>query len=464
MNTEQRVSYAGQPTGETPEAALRAIQTDIQRAQAKDLAHARSVVNTAIQNNEIADDHLPEALDFMQRTAERMEQKRSELRDMAAKFDAVGNKPNPSINKAPAYIRGTGDSTSGIVSRFSLSRAVANVMDGKQHDGAEAEIIAEGRSQFAGAAGQVVVPDWAARELRNTYGTDASLSNVDAAVTGLQTLAPGGLKVALHGQPLAQQLGAQVIDGIGGQTIVLPWLGRTDATVVEESAESSSSSDFQSVSLTPTRYTRQVTVSALSLRTTPGQMDAVIMRDFQDAIISAQDKQAFAAVQAAAAWTAATAASTNNLAATDMEDLHNLVSDFMDTTGRNEYPNFIVSRLGAKALNTGLSGSDTTLAERYTAQTGARIIPAVNLVDGNITSANAVGGTGTIAGAGVVLAGNFDHVVICRWSGIDLLVDPYGNNASRHNISLHANAYSAAGVLNNAFNQLAVSPAEIVAS
>ena len=193
-------------------------------------------------------------------------------------------------------------------------------------------------------------------------------------------------------------------------------------------------------------------------------MDAVIMQDFQNAVTAAQDKQAFAAIQSAAGWTTATAANTNDLAATSMADLHELVSDFMDTTGRNEYPNFIVSRLGAKALNTGLSGSDTTLAERYTAQTGARIIPAVNLVDGDISSANAVGGTGTIAGAGVVLAGNFDHVVICRWSGIDLLVDGFGSNAAAHNVSLHANAYSAAGVLNNAFNQLAVSPAEIAAS
>jgi len=464
MNTEQRVSYAGQPTGDTAEKVMQAMNLDIDAARSMDLVNARNLVNAAIQGNDIADDHLPQALDFMQRSAERMEQKRTELREMAAKYDVPASKPNKSTAGAPAYVRGTGDSTSTITSRFSIARAVNNVMDGKQQDGAEAEMIAEGRSQFAGASGQIVVPDWAARELRNIYGTDASLTNVDAAVTGLQTLAPGGLKVALHGQPLAQQLGAQVIDGMGGQSIVLPWLGRTDAVALEESEASSSSADFQSVTLTPTRYTRQVTVSALSLRTTPGQMDAVIMRDFQNAIVTAQDKQAFAAIQSSAAWTSATAANTNDLAATDMEDIHNLVSDFMDTTGRNEYPNLIVSRLGAKALNTGLSGSDTTLAERYTAQTGARIIPAVNLIDGNITSANAVGGTGTIAGAGVVMAGNFNHVVICRYGGIDLLVDQFGTNASRHNISLHCNAYSAAGVLNNAFNQLAVSAAAISAS
>ena len=458
---EKRVSYEGQPVGIASDKVARALTLDIQTAKAKDIAHARGIIDAAIQGNEIADDYLPEALDFMRRSSDKMSEQREQLAKMNAQFTR-GN--NITKGSAPAYIASTGDTPSGLVKRFSLSRAVTNVLDGKQQDGAESEIIAEGRNQFAGAAGQIVVPDWAAREMRNVYGTDAGLSGIDGAVTGLQTLAPTGMGLALHGQPLAQQLGAQVIDGIGGQTIVLPWLGRTDAAVTEEGGDSSSVGSFQSVSLTPTRYSRQLTVSALSLRTTPGQMDAVIMQDFQNAVTAAQDKQAFAAIQSAAGWTQATAANTNDLAATSMADLHELVSDFMDTTGRNEYPNLIVSRLGAKALNTGLSGSDTTLAERYTAQTGARIIPAVNLVDGNITSANAVGGTGTIAGAGVVLAGNFDHVVIVRFGGIDLLVAGFGSNAAAHNVSLHANAYSAAGVLNNAFNQLAVSPAEIAAS
>ena len=454
MNTtEKRVSYNGQPAAETPANVRAALETNIQNAKGFEIVNARSVIDGAIQAGQIPDAELPGALHFMSQAAE-----------VLAKRSAKAEAPSKG---APAYFglnHSANDNPSGLVKRFSLSRAVTNVLNGKQQDGAESEIISEGRNQFAGATGQVVVPDWAAREMRNVYGTNAGLSGIDGAVTGLQTLAPTGMGLALHGQPLAQQLGAQVIDGIGGQTIVLPWLGRTDAASTEEGADSTSVGSFQSVSLTPTRFSRQLTVSALSLRTTPGQMDAVIMQDFQNAVTAAQDKQAFAAIQSAAGWTTATAANTNDLAATSMADLHELVSDFMDTTGRNEYPNFIVSRLGAKALNTGLSGSDTTLAERYTAQTGARIIPAVNLVDGDISSANAVGGTGTIAGAGVVLAGNFDHVILVRWSGIDLLVDGFGSNAAAHNVSLHANAYSAAGVLNNAFNQLAVSPAEIAAS
>jgi hypothetical protein len=468
MNTEQRVSYAGQPTGDTAEKVMQAMNLDIDAARSMDLVNARNLVNAAIQGNDIADDHLPQALDFMQRSAERMEQKRTELREMAAKYDVPASKPNKSTAGAPAYVRGTGDSASTIASRFSFTRAICNVLEGRQHDGAEAEMITEGRSQNSAARGQIVVPDWGATQLRSTYGSNATSGSIDAAVTGLQTMAGAPLRGALHGQPLVERLGATIVDATGSNTVLLPWLGVTAASATDEGASASSTSNFQQVTLTPQRYTRKVTVSQLALRTTgnQGNMDAVLLNDMSNALATAQDKQAFAALQAAAQYAFATESGTNGLAATDMADLHSLVSKYMDVTGRNEYPTLIVSKLGAQALNTGLSGTDTTLSERYTAQTGARIIPAVNLVDGNFDPADIIdgGSTATIAGAGVAMAGDMASLAVARWGGFDLLVDVYGANADGHVVSLHANAYSAAGVLNNAFAQLAVTAAAISAS
>jgi len=430
-------------------------------AAIRDLENARNIVDGALQAGSVNEEDLPAAFDFMKRSAADVEGKRAAYRKAQEQFSAT----NTTTGQAPAYIRGgLGDSKTDVSKRFSLSRAVTNVLNGKAQDGAEAEMIIEGRNQFQGAEGQIVIPDWGVRQMRNVYGTDSSLGNIDAAVTGLQTLAPGGLRAALHGQPLAEQLGAQVIDGVGGQTIVLPFLGRTNAAVSNEGDDVTSSADFQSVSLTPVRYSRVVEVSGLSLRTTPAAMDQVIMNDIEAAIVTAQDKQAFAAVQSNATFVSGTAGTTaNDLAATDMEDIHNLVSGYMDATGQNQYPTLVVSRLGAKALNTGLSGSDTTLSERYATQTGAAIVPAVNIVDGDITSANAVGGTGTISGAGVVMAGDFSALVICRWSGVDLLVDPF-SSSTKNNIKMVANAFSACGVVNDAFRQMAVTNAEITAA
>ena len=38
------------------------------------------------------------------------------------------------------------------------------------------------------------------------------------------------------------------------------------------------------------------------------------------------------------------------------------------------------------------------------------------------TSADVVGGTGTIAGAGVAIAGNFADLIVAEW-GVDLVLD-----------------------------------------
>jgi hypothetical protein len=444
------------------------MATDINTAQAKDLANARSIIDAAIEGNDIADEHLPEALQFMQRSAERMAEQRENLRKLTAEYKRSSNEPAKST-AAPAYLSSTGDSKRGIAGRFSFTRAICNVLEGRQQDGAEAEMIREGRSQFGAARGQIVVPDWGARELRDVYGSNASSGSIDAAVTGLQTLAGAPLRGALHGQPLAEKLGATIVDAQGSNTVLLPWLGVVNAASTAEGATTSAdTADFQEVSLTPTRYSRKVTVSQLSLRTTGngGNMDAILMNDMSNALATAQDKQAFAALQSAAQFALATENGTNGLEATDMDDIHALVSKYMDVTGRNEYPDLIVSKLGAAALNTGLSGTDTTLSERYVAQTGRRIIPAVNIVDGNFTATDIIDGAaaGTIAGAGVAMAGDMASLVIARWGGFDLLVDVYGANADGHLVSLHANAYSAAGVLNNAFAQLAVAPEAIAAT
>jgi len=330
-------------------------------------------------------------------------------------------------------------------------------------------MIREGRSQFGAARGQIVVPDWGARELRNVYGADAGSGSIDAAVTGLQTMDGAPLRGALHGQPLVEQLGATIINVTGSNTVLLPWLGVTDAASTAEGATTSANgSDFQEVTLSPTRFSRKVTVSQLSLRTTGngGNMDRVLLDDMSRALATAQDKQAFAAIVSAAQFALATENGTNGLEATDMDDIHALVSKYMDVTGRNEYPDLIVSKLGAAALNTGLSGTDTTLSERYVAQTGRRIIPAVNLVDGDFVAADAIDGAaaGTIAGAGIAIAGDMASLAVASFGGFDLLVDLYGANADGHLVSLHANAYSAAGVLNNAFAKLAVAPAAIAAT
>ena len=104
-----------------------------------------------------------------------------------------------------------GDSEAGLAKNFSISKAIVAAAEGRQLDGAEAEVTAEGRRQFAGTRGQIVIPNFVLdAQKRNVYGNDSGSANIDSAVTARQTLAVG-YQQALHIQPLAEQLGARVV-------------------------------------------------------------------------------------------------------------------------------------------------------------------------------------------------------------------------------------------------------------
>jgi hypothetical protein len=73
--------------------------------------------------------------------------------------------------------------------------------------------------------------------------------------------------------------------------------------------------------------------------------------------------------------------------------------------------------------------------------------------------------TATIAGAGLIVAGDMSGLVIGQWGpGLDILVDMFGGNADADLLSIHSNLYTDAGIVNDAFRALAVSASTISAT
>jgi len=367
---------------------------------------------------------------------------------------------------APAYVPNMGDSKKNLADKFSISRAIMAAAEGRQLDGAEAEVTAEGRNQFAGTRGQVVIPNFVLEaQQRNVYGNDSGQSGIDGNVSGRQTLS-SAYQTALHVQPLAEQLGARVIDALGSSTMLVPFLGRTAAGSANEGAGVSSSATFSELSLTPSRYARVATYSALALRTTGQALDEILTRDFQQAHTSAHDKVAFDAIRANATYSLATEDGTNGLAATTLSNVFAMTKDAMSATGSNDAPALVCSPEGFKVMNTtAVSGLQQTLASAYTMGTGQSVRQATNLADGNFAGDDIIDGAdgGTIAGAGLVIAGDFGSCVIAKWGGIDVVVDPFSGNESGL-ITLAANSYCASGITRDAFRALAVSGAVIAAT
>ena len=450
--TQARVSYAGKPANQTPEIVARSLEMNLANALEKDIRGARAAVDSALEAGQIPDAEMPKALEFMQRSNAQLRELASERAELATKA------------QSPAYVRSYGDSEANLARNFSPTRAILAIAEGRQLEGADYEAYLEGKRENPQARGQVLAPAFVTRSV---YGVDSTQTGIDAATNGIQTLAGPG-RIALHKQPLAQQLGAQKIDCTGSNNYKLPFLGRTDMSNLAEGAGATSSASFQETTLSPNRWTRKTTLSKLSLRTTGQAMDALIINDFNAAALSTQDKVAFAAVRAAATYTAATENGTNGLEATDLEDIFNLVADYMNATGINDYPDLLASPVAVQALNTAVAANtDQTLAQVYTSQTGRRIIPVTNMVDGNFDSADilAEATTATIAGAGLIVAGDMSGLVIGQWGpGLDILVDMYGGNADADLLSIHSNLYTDAGIVNDAFRALAVSASTISAT
>lgn len=435
------------------------LSTDIHNMKAHELRALDAKLEDAFSTGAIADANVRAYHDFQVNVRQQLD---------AAELQAITYERNASSSdKAtpPAYLRSVGDNARGLAKNFSISKAIIAASEGRQLDGAEAEVTAEGRRQFAGTRGQVVVPDFVLNEQRAVYGNDAGSASIDSAVNGKQTLA-GAYSTALHVQPLAQQLGAVVMDASGSSTFLVPYLGRTSAGSANEGASVTSSATFSELSLTPTRYARVATYSALALRTTGAGLDQILVRDFQEAHTSAHDAAAFSAIRSSATYVLAAESGTNGLAATTLAKVFELAQATTQATGANDAPVIVASPTGYNVMNsTAASGLYQTLSTAYMNGTGKMVRQATNLADGNFDSEDIIDGasTATIAGAGLIIAGDFASCVLAKWGGIDVVLDPFSGNESGL-ITLAANSYCAAGITRDAFRALAVASANISAT
>ena len=445
--TNARVRYAGQPSTTTA-SNLPHPSTDLSGFDINNLRGISATIDDALQADQIGDDHVVEYLGLQKRAAKRIEA-----------LELKHERLSQIAKSAPAFLSSVGDSNQSISKRFSITKAIANASLGKQQDGAEAEVISEGQKSNPLARG-ISLPSFVL-EQRNIYGVDAASASITAAVTGQQTIS-SQLLAALQDQPVAAQLGATMVQASGAHFLV-PWLGSMIAASAAEGASLSSSASFSQLDLQPTRYGRRADITALALRAASPEMDQIIMRSMAEGHATAKDRAAFAAVVANATYQLGTAYSTNGLAVTDLEDMFNLAKSASTASGNSAAPNFVCSPIGFQALNTAADSTiNQTMSGAYRNATGAQVLQSNTLLDGDLTSANVVGGTGTIAGAGVAIAGNWQDLIVAEW-GVDLVLDNI-TDADKGVIRCISNSYIAAGVVRDSLRVMGVTSSDIAAT
>ena len=449
MVAGKRVRFANAPDGYTTPSNFPKPDTALEALNSNDLKGLRHEVEEGINKGIVADADIRSYFSFLDKIEGKLEQRQTkdkELQRRAASAPAV-------------HSRGFGDDSKSLSKRFSISKAINAASMGRQQDGAEAEVIAEGQKSNPMARG-ISLPAFVL-EQRSIYGVDSGSPDIAAAVTGQRTVS-AQLLAALHDQPVAAQLGATMVQASGAHFLV-PFLGSMIPSTADEGGALTSSASFNQLDLTPTRYGRRADITTLALRAASPEMDNIIMRSMAEGHAVAKDRAAFAAVVANATYQLATAHSTNGLAATDLEDIFNLAKSASVASGNSAAPNMVCSPIGFQALNVASDSTiNQTIAGAYRAGTGAQVLQSNTLLDGDLDSADVVGGTGTIAGAGVAIAGNFADLIVAEW-GVDLVLDNV-TDADKGVIRCISNSYIAAGVVRDSLRVMGVSSSNIAAT
>jgi HK97 family phage prohead protease/HK97 family phage major capsid protein len=328
--------------------------------------------------------------------------------------------------------------------KFDFGKALREAAQGGV-TGLEKEVMQEARKEASalglGLRGDFSIPQSMLVEARNVYGVDSGQSGVNDAVTTVATEVTA-LVGALRSNSLLAATGATQLNGFVGD-IKMPSLP-TDAA--EEPAEGASvtgnTGSMGSQTLSPQRIAQQMIVTKEAINQTNGNMASVIAADFGRSIANVQDKIALNSISGVGGAAAlaggtgqivlATETGTNDLAATDSEDIRDLWAAITANGAENNtafvfHPTTYAHLLGQANVN-----SVSPLIENGS-------IFGYNVLNSGsvpVQDLSAVNGDTLIEGAAALAAdgltavyfgyyGDWTDLFYANWGGLDVTVDPF---------------------------------------
>ena len=232
--------------------------------------------------------------------------------------------------------------------RFSISKAMSDIINKGGLEGVEAEMCQEGRAEMArlgkSTRGNLTIPSMLMEGRANEpYGDSSSPGGgvtLQGQGTHLVSKDVQGIVEGLRPTPVIERMGATRIQAQGD--VVLPVLPNQDATETNEGAEVANiDGDFSSVTLSPKRFAMRMDVTRQLLAQSAANLDSVIQADMANAIANALDKDIiddiYAQLIAASKFSSGSAASATSAAATDYQDFTNFEGEFLagDPAGAN---------------------------------------------------------------------------------------------------------------------------------
>jgi uncharacterized protein len=313
--------------------------------------------------------------------------------------------------------------------KFSLSRAIAQISNGRNLEGAEAEwaqeAAKEARSQGLQLAGQIAIPSIALRALGDA---DEHSATTGSGTGFIPTTVPAAIE-ALRAPSVIEQLGTTVINNAIG-TLQFPRVATKATGVGEGEADANAASGLllNSVTMTPERVSAKSTYTKQLILQGGADVDRLIAGDLAAAMNAYVDTRAFAVI----------------LADSDVDN--------QTTAGANTD---MTAALAVAMEAAVLAAGGNLAAARYVmspeayklAKNVAQVSSVSALYDLGSNTFNGYAATATpyLVNAGGPLGqmvfGNFAQgLILAYFGGLDLLVDPY-SAAGNAQVTLHVNRF-----------------------
>jgi len=312
---------------------------------------------------------------------------------------------------------------------FSISRAVAQVANGRNLEGAEAEWAQEAqkeaRSQGLQMAGQIAIPSIA---LRAGAADNFQAGSGDGSGF-VPTAVPAAIE-ALRAPTVIEQLGTTVIRNATGN-LKFPRVSvkasGTGATEVE--ASTASGMEMDELSLTPQRVAAKTVYSKQLVLQGGSEVDALIAGELAAAMNAYIDDACFDTVLASTAINVSTTGDT----ALDAALAFKMEAEVLADGGNLAGGVYVMSPLAYQLSKAEAAVASVSPLWDNGQFNGFRAVATPYLVNGKLAD--------TTTDAGQMLFGNFAQGgILAYFGGIDLLVDPY-SAAGTAQITLHVNRF-----------------------
>jgi HK97 family phage prohead protease/HK97 family phage major capsid protein len=406
------------------------------RAKRGQLSDEFAALSAGIEaENRTATDHESEQLDNLESNIAKLDgfiQNRERQAKQAETAARMANMGTTSTSEARDIAKTN--------KRFSLSRAIAHVSNGRPLMGAELEWAMEAQDEARSSGlrmqGQIGVPQFAMESRAGTADAFEAGSGMGSGF--VPTDVPGGID-ALHVPSFIETLGVQYLRATGNidmpKVTNRPIVTSSGAAYTEVESSGASTMELGEVSLTPKRYSAKTTYSKqLLLQGTP-QVDDFIARQIIEAHNRQKDTTAFGVLTTAAAAKIADA-TANDLAYVDPaapgqfdEDILRAMESALVTTD-TDFAN-VQAVVGARALQ-------RIRAFSATGTGGSAMYDGTSLMGYRVTKSGRVSETASLCTA--ILA-NFGQALIgAEFGPLDLLIDPY-SSAGTAQVVLHSNMW-----------------------